>query len=506
MTEISSFKPLGAVLISLTATILILLTGERRRNLREFWSITAAIGKFLLVFSMIPYILQGNILEYSIISIAPGLKLQFKVDSLGLFFALVASGLWVVTSFYSIGYIRGTKSGEQTRYFACFALVLSATMGIAFAANLLTLFIFYEILSLSTYPLVVHKQTDEAIKAGRKYLVYILGVSALLLVAIALTYRLTGTVDFTPGGFMSEHLNLGKGMLGLLFACFIIGFGTKAAIMPFHEWLPTAMVAPTPVSALLHAVAVVKAGVFGIFRIVLYVFGPKLLLDTGWSMVVAYLVSCTIIISAMIALAQDNLKRRLAFSTINSLSLIILGVVLLSESAVTGGILHLANHAFMKITLFFCAGAIYVKTHKVNISELDGIGRQMPWTMAAFTIAAFGLAGLPPICGFISKWYLALGAITAPARMDEVIRSGGKEQIFLAVILVSALLDIAIFFPIIYRAFFKGNNAIKKDEASLMLVLPLVICAAMTVTLGIAPNAFMNFFQLATDTVNAVLK
>lgn len=492
--DIISIRPLLAVLMGMAGAFFILLAGERHKNIRESSTILASVAKFLIVLSMVPFVFEGKTLEYTLINFAPGLLLQFRVDSLGIFFGVLASFLWVITSTYSIGYMRSLKEHAQTRYFFCFAIALSATMGIAFAGNLLTLFIFYEILTVSTYPLVAHKETAEAIKAGRKYLAYTLTGGAILLFSIAFTYHLTGRLDFVGGGFLEGHGS--KNVLALLFITFILGFGIKAAIMPLHEWLPTAMIAPIPVSALLHAVAVVKAGVFGCLRVILYVFGPALLHDLGLWLLLAYFVSFTIIVSGMIALAQDNLKARLAFSTINSLSIVILGVVLLSPSSVKGGILHIANHAFMKITLFFCAGAVYVKTHKEKVSELDGIGRQMPFTMGSFAIGAMGLAGIPPICGFISKWYLCLGTLEA------------REIIFLFVLLTSALMDVAYFFPIIYNSFFKKSQAVDStfNEAPWLMLVPIMIGAIISIILGIAPDAFVHFFKLAALTGQNTLR
>jgi multicomponent Na+:H+ antiporter subunit D len=494
MEVVNSIRPLLAIVVSLIAACLILLTGERSRNLREAWTILASVAKFLIVASMIPFVLQGKVIEYTVISLAPGLLLQFRVDAFGLLFGILASTLWIATSLYSIGYMRGLNEHAQTRYFFCFAIAISATMGIAFAANLLTLFIFYEILTMATYPLVVHKETPEAIKAGRKYLAYTLTAGVVILLASAIIYSLTGTLDFKPGGFLAGHAS--ADMLRFLFAALIMGFGVKAAIMPLHEWLPTAMVAPAPVSALLHAVAVVKAGVFGLLRVILYVFGPNLLHDMGLWLILAYFVSFSVIVSCFFALAQDNLKRRLAFSTINNLAIIILGAALLSTSAIKGGMLHIAFHGFMKITLFFVAGAIYVKTHKENVSELDGLGRQMPLTMGSFAIGAMGVAGIPPICGFISKWYLCLGSLEA------------QEIFFLFVFLTSALLDVAFFFPIVYSSFFKEPKEDVNphfDEASMFMVIPLMATAIASLILGIFPDAFVHFFEIATLAVRSVL-
>ena len=494
METMVSARPLFAVLVTLVGALLIIFTGERNRNLREFWTILASVLKFAIVISMVPFVLNGRLLEYTIISLAPGVALQFRVDQFGLFFGVLASALWIATSVYSIGYVRGLNEHAQTRYFFNFALCLSATMGIAFAGNLLTLFIFYEILTVSTYPLVAHKETEDAIMGGRKYLAYTLIAGVVILFAIIFIYTLTGTLDFKPGGFLLGYGS--SGTLIFLFVLLILGFGVKAGLMPMHEWLPTAMIAPTPVSALLHAVAVVKAGVFGSLRIILYVFGPRLLHDLNLWLVLAYFASFTVIVSGMYALAQDNLKRRLAFSTINNLAIIIMGAALLTPSAIKGSIFHIGSHGFMKITLFFVAGAIYVKTHKENISELDGLGRQMPLTMGAFAIGAMGVAGTPPICGFISKWYLAMGSLEA------------KEAFFLFVLLVSALMDVAYFFPIIYNSFFKvPQEAVNPsiDEAPKRMVVPLVVTALISFILGIFPNAFFNFFAIASMAAEKIL-
>jgi len=494
METIESIRPLLAVLVTLVGALLIIFTGESHRNLREFWTLLASVIKFSIVISMVPFVLKGHVLEYTIITLTQGVSFQFRVDQFGLFFGILASALWIATSVYSIGYVRGLNEHAQTRYFFNFAICLSATMGIAFAGNLLTLFMFYEILTVSTYPLVAHKETEDAIMGGRKYLAYTLTAGVVILFAIIYIYTLTGTLDFRPGGFLSGHGS--PAALIFLFSALILGFGVKAALMPMHEWLPTAMVAPTPVSALLHAVAVVKAGVFGCLRIILYVFGPEVLHDLNLWLIVAYFASFTVIVSGMYALAQDNLKRRLAFSTINNLAIIVMGAALLTPSAITGSIFHMGSHGFMKITLFFVAGAIYVHTHKENISELDGIGRQMPLTMGAFAIGAMGVAGTPPICGFISKWYLAMGSLEA------------HKVFFLIVLLISALMDVAYFFPIIYNSFFKSpKEPINPhfDEAPLRMVVPLVITAIISLILGVFPNAFFNFFNIASMAAEKIL-
>ena len=488
--EIISIKPLLAVLISLICALLIVLS-RKNKNIRESWTILTSVTKFVIVASMVPTILRGDTIAYTLMSILPGIPFEFRVDAFGLLFGVLASFLWILTSLYSIGYMRSLKEHAQTRYFACFAIAISATMGIAFAANLLTLFIFYEILTLSVYPLVIHKETPEAKSGGRKYLIYTLSGGVVLLLAIILTYSFAGSLEFMNHGFLAGHAS--PEMLQMLFVLFIIGFGVKSAVMPLHSWLPTAMVAPTPVSALLHAVAVVKAGIFGVVRVIYFVFGVDLVSELGMGIALAYFVSFTIIVASMFALAQDNLKRRLAYSTISQLSYIILGAALLTPSGLTGGILHIAHHAFMKITLFFCAGAIYVVTHKKNISEMNGIGRSMPITMAAFSICAIGLIGVPPVCGFLSKWYLSMGAIEA------------NEVFFVFVLLVSSLLNAAYFLPIVFNAFFKEpDDKSSVGEAPPFILIPLTITAIISIILCIVPETLNPFLQIVKEVVENI--
>jgi multicomponent Na+:H+ antiporter subunit D len=496
---IISIKPLLAVGVSLAAASLIFITGERSRNLRESWTIMASVIKFIIVASMVPAVLDGKILEYTIISIAPGLSFQFRVDAFGIFFAITASFLWIITSFYSIGYVRSLKEHAQTRYFICFAIALSATMGVAFSANLFTTFLFYEIITLSTYPLVAHKETPEAMKGARKYITYLLGTSiAFQLFAIFLTYSAAGTLDYSYAGIFNSVRGHGVSdtFLIVTFILFMAGI-TKAAMMPFHSWLPAAMVAPTPVSALLHAVAVVKTGVFVVVKVVLHIFGINLLTQLGLGTALAYFASFTIIVASIIALRQDNLKARLAYSTVSQLSYVILGVALLTPSGITGSIMHIVIHAFGKITLFFAAGAIYVAAHKTKVSELDGIGRAMPFTMAAFSITALSMIGMPPLAGFISKWYLVLGSLEA------------KLIPIVVVIVISTILNACYFLPIIYRAFFKEaadstDNIPSIKEAPPLMVGALVLTASGAVALFFKPSLFLDLAGMVTASVTGV--
>jgi len=479
------------VLVSLTAVIPIVASGKKP-NLREAWTFLAGIIKFGLVVSMVPLVLHGSIIEYTIFTIYPGLAIKLRVDAMGMLFALVSSSLWIVTSAYSIGYMRGLAEHSQTRYFAFFCVALSATIGVAFSANLFTMYLFYEMLSLATYPLVTHHQDEEARFSGRKYLGFILGTSiGFVLPAMLVTYFAAGTLDFTAQGILAGHF--AKPVIILLLLLFVFGFA-KAAIMPFHAWLPAAMVAPTPVSALLHAVAVVKVGVFSIFRVITGIFGTKFLLSLHLGTMLCYIAAFTILTASLIALSQDGLKRRLAFSTIGQLSYIILGASLLSPKGMVGGLIHIAMHAFGKITLFMCAGAIFVATGKKYVSEMVGIGKRMPLTMVAFLIGSLSVIGLPPTGGFISKWYLVLGTLES------------DQMGMLFVLLFSSLLNAAYFLPVFYKAFFctpeESLFENKVEEAPLWCLAPLTITALISIVLFFYPQPF---FALAKLAINSVL-
>ncbi len=488
----SSSIPFWALAVSLLAVPFILWS-SRRPNLRESFTILVAVIKFGLVLTLLPGAREGRVAEFVLLEIAEGIELSLRADAFGVFFAVIASGLWILTSFYSIGYMRGHHEKKQTRYFASFAVSLSATIGIAFAGNLLTFIIFYEMLTLATYPLVVHSENKEAIRAGRQYLAYALTAGLLMVAGAGWIYSVTGTIDFQPGGILEEGM-ISAGGMRVLFFMLMIGVGVKGGIMPLHSWLPAAMVAPTPVSALLHAVAVVKSGVFGVVRMAGFVFGPEVMAAHGLNIILATFAGFTIILASIIALRQNNLKRRLAYSTVAHLSYIAMGAALLNVDGFTGGILHISTHATMKITLFFCAGAIIVHLHKENVTDLDGAGRAMPWTFTAFAIGAMGLAGLPPINGFLSKWFLCMGSLEA------------GQIIVLCVFLISGLLNAAYLFPIVYRGFFKSSDAFNGyGEASPLMVVPLCLTAFLSVVFCLFPNAFFGLFDLAKAVAESVL-
>lgn len=486
MESLISIKPLLAILVSAAAAVMIIYS-RRNPNRREAWSIGAGIVKFLIVMSMVPAILAGNVIEYPVFHILPGVSLAFRVDSIGLLFATTSSFLWIFTTLYSIGYMRTLNEHAQTRYYTCFAIAMSATMGVAFSANLFTLFLCYEILSLCTLPLVIHKENREAWQAGAKYLLYLVGASkSILLGGIVITYYLTGTLEFNREGMFAGIE--APTLLTVTFFLYLFGFA-KAGIMPMHSWLPAAMVAPTPVSALLHAVAVVKVGAFSIVRVVIDVFGVDLMRTLNLGLYAAVFASITILAASAYAMTQDNLKMRLAYSTVSQLSYIVLGIALLSMAGLLGGIVHIVNHAFSKITLFFCAGAIYAVSHKTNISQMSGIARKMPWTIAAFTIASLSMIGVPLFAGFITKWYLAIGSIEA------------GNWIVLIVILTSTLLNVAYFGPVVYQAVFGSPPADDGEhedfgEAPPAMLVPILVAATVTVLLGLFPGYFLGLIKM----------
>jgi multicomponent Na+:H+ antiporter subunit D len=414
-------------------------------NVRDGATVLASFATFAVVLQLLPVVVAGGRPELEILTVMPGIVLAFQVEPLGMLFAMVAAGLWIPTSVYAFGYMRGHHEHHQTRFFVCFAVAIFAALGIAFSRNLFTLFLFYEILTFSTFPLVTHNGDEKAIRAGRVYLGILVFTSVtFLLTACIWTYQLCGTMEFTPGGIVSGHVEGTQAMV--LLGLFAFGTG-KAALMPFHRWLPNAMVAPTPVSALLHAVAVVKAGVFTVLKVVIYIFGIGFLSDGGYAEFLCWIAAFTLLASSVIALTLDNLKARLAYSTISQLSYIVLGAMLATEASVLGGGMHIAMHAMGKITLFFCAGSIIVFAHKTEISTMDGLGWRMPITMAAFFLGSLSIIGLPPMGGSWSKWYLALGAADA-----------GME-IFIGVLMLSSLLSIGYLMPVVGRAFFLPPKA-----------------------------------------------
>lgn len=482
--------------IPLVGAGLIALTGEAP-NLREGVTLTTATLLFLTVLGLLFKVIGGEEPALVLIHMFPTLPIAFRVEPLGILFGVIASGLWILNSIYSIGYMRGHHETHQTRFYVCFALALASTMGVAFAGNMMTLFVFYEALTLTTYPLVTHKGSDEARRGGRTYLGILLSTSiGLQLLAILWTWHATGTLDFTEGGILAG--NVSGAVMGILLFLYMYGIG-KAALMPLHRWLPAAMVAPTPVSALLHAVAVVKAGVFTVVKVVVYIFGIDALRESGHNEWLAYIATASLLIASLVALTKDNLKARLAYSTVSQLAYVVVGAALANSLGIIGGGMHIAMHAMGKITLFFCAGAIYVATNKTEVSEMSGLGRAMPFTFGAFLVASLSIIGLPPLGGSWSKWYLMLGAAEA-------------EHLYIVVaLMISSLLNVAYLIPVAARAFFLpaprpasvGAAAAPRkngiQEAPMFCVVPLCLTAFGCVVLFFFAN---ELYELLLPLVN----
>jgi multicomponent Na+:H+ antiporter subunit D len=469
----STLIALALIIPTAVAALLPLFGG--RPNVREAVTLIGTVLLFAVVLSLLATVLAGERPSLAVWTVVPGLSIAFAIEPLGMLFAIIASGLWIANSVYSIGYMRAEQAPRQTLFYVCFAVAIASTMGIALAGNLFTLFLFYELLTISTYPLVTHRGTVEARNAGRLYLLMLLGASTILLLpAIAWTGIAAGTLDFGVGGILGGRVS--DATLGILLALYVFGTA-KAAVMPLHSWLPAAMVAPTPVSALLHAVAVVKAGVFTILKVIVYVFGIDTLAKAGTGNWLLYVAGVTVIGASVMALRQDNLKRRLAYSTVSQLSYVVLGAALFTPLAILGAALHIAAHAVSKITLFFAAGSLHVGAHVDDISQMKGVGRRMPWTMGAFAVGSLSMIGVPPTVGFLGKWFMLLAAV------------GIGQWFAVGVIVISTLLNAGYFLPIVYRAFRRtGVGRPGIAEAPWPVVVPLVVTAILTVVLFVWPT------------------
>jgi multicomponent Na+:H+ antiporter subunit D len=474
-----------AIVLPLIASVLIVLT-DKQPNLREAITLTTASVVAMLVITLASRVQDGEIANLELFEVVPGISISFSIEPLGMLFALVAGTLWLVTSIYAIGYMRGHHEKNQTRFYAAFSIAISSTLAAAFSGNMFSLFLCYEILTISTYPLVTHTGTEEAKRSGRIYLGILLGTSiGFQLLAILITWSVSGTLEFKQGGILAGKLD--PAYAGILYALFVFGVG-KAAVMPFHKWLPAAMVAPTPVSALLHAVAVVKVGVFTILKVTIYIFGSDFILSSGASDWLIWFAAVTILLASLIAMTRDNLKARLAYSTVSQLSYIVLGALIATEMSLLGASMHIAMHAFAKITLFFAAGAILVAAHKTDVSQMHGLGRAMPVTFTAFTIGSLSIIGLPPFAGMWSKWYLALGTVQA------------EQWALLAVLMISSLLNITYLLPVAIHGFFSrprdGEAYTKINEAPVSMLIALSLTTLACIVLFFYPDPF---YELAMN-------
>jgi formate hydrogenlyase subunit 3/multisubunit Na+/H+ antiporter MnhD subunit len=499
--DLSAWMLVLIVLIPFAGTVFVLLFNNRP-DIREVASLAAALLTFLLCALSLPSAFALQPLSTTALQVLPGLDIRFTADALGLLFATLASLLWIITTVYNIGYMRGLREHSQTRYYAAFALTIGAVMGVALSSNMFSLFVFYEILAIAAYPLVVHKETAEALAAGRKYLIYTQCGGVSILAGIMVIIGMGNTLDFIPGGNPGIAA-IGPEFARLAFILLFFGLGVKAALVPLHGWLPSAMVAPTPVSGLLHAVAVVNTGVFGILRLMWYLFGPDQVAALNLQWIVIGTAVVTIIVGSFLALVQDDFKLRLAYSTVSQLSYMVLGAAVLLPAgisgvsdagrvaAVIGATYAFTAHALGKLTMFFVAGTVAVETGKTKISELDGIGRKMPWEFAAFTLATLSMAGMPPMAGFIAKWYLGLS-----------VSAGDPGQWWILLILVGAsVLNLAYFLPVIIRAFYRAGTS---DTISVRSTLrgPVVVTAALALLTGIwtiFPSPYALCVQVAAS-------
>lgn len=454
------------LIIPMIAAVLIPVFGKSP-NAREGVTLIAGVALFANVVYLINVVGTGMRPELTLVPYQGPLDIKFVLEPLGAVFAGIASSLWIVNSLFTIGYMRGNNEKKQTRFYTCVAIAIAAAMGIAASGNLVTLFVFYEILTVSTFPLVTHKGDAKARKGGRIYIGILMATSlGFLLPAIIATYYFAGTTDFQVGGLFEGAIS--PATAGILLFLFAFGIG-KAALMPIHPWLPSAMVAPTPVSALLHAVAVVKAGVFTMLKVVLYVFGADLVQQTGASTMLCWVAAFTIVAASVIALRKDNLKARLAYSTVSQLAYITLGAMLAAPAALIGGGLQIVMHAWGKITLFMCAGAIYTAAHRTNISQMNGLGRKMPWVFGAFLVGSASIIGLPPLGGSWPKFMLMVGALDS------------GQTVLMGALIISSLLNVAYLLPVGIRGFMKAPDDAAIDakiETPLLVVLPPVITAA----------------------------
>ncbi|MBU3189291.1 monovalent cation/H+ antiporter subunit D family protein [Clostridium bowmanii] len=448
---------------------------EKKRN------IFVSIGVILnLIFLVTVFYMFGQSTLH-LLKINEFLDIYFKIDKLSILFSLLVAILWIFTAFYAMEYMK--HEGKERRFYTFFLATLGVTMGIAFSGNLITLYAFYEFLTLSTFPLVIHTGSKQALKSGKKYLIYSFIGATMVLLGMVLLFSVTKNTTFNARGILPALTNDNRNRYIVSYIAMFLGFGVKAALVPFHSWLPAAMVAPTPVSALLHAVAVVKSGIFAIMRMSYFIFGTEIIKALHVNIFLSILIVISILLGSFLALHQENLKKRLAYSTISQLGYVLLGVVLLNKDAFAGSLLHLINHAVIKIVLFFCVGAIMYTTGKTDISQIRGIGKQMPITMGCFGIAAISLIGIPPSNGFVSKWYLAQGGLTE-----------GK-MIFPAILLISALLTALYLLPIVTEAFFKKGEDTVVKEAPMKMLIPIVMITIIIVLLGIFPNMLITFVQ-----------
>jgi multicomponent Na+:H+ antiporter subunit D len=472
--ELYSIRPLVAVLLPWISLLAILAISNSHRRLKKIVHVLGSLATFGVVFSLLPAILNGKTFGVNIISVMEQINIHLTVDTLGYYFGLVSSFIWLLATIYSTRYI----DHNENRYYSFMAICNSFTIGAAFSQNMFTYFVFYEIMTLTVYPLIIHEETATARLAGTKYLIYTITAGAVLLFAILFQYFLGGDLSLVSYGTLGLE-TASRSALMVIFFAYFIGFGVKAAVVPLEGWVPDAHpAAPSPASALLSGI-ILKAGAFGLIRVVFNVFGLTLFKDLNLWIYLAVIASVTIVITSVRALMQDDLKRRLAYSSSSQVSYILLGLALLSYDSVLGGIIHIAHHALMKACMFFCVGIMFIKTGKKNVSDMAGMGYRLPLTMICFSICALAMMGTPLTVGFISKWLLGSGAIQA------------NKPFFVIILLISALLNAAYFLPIIYTMFFKHSKDNEhaevrfKGEVTPTMLWPTIVLASLVILAGI---------------------
>lgn len=488
------------LLLPLILPILGTLGIANKKIVRDEWVKKTVAMVLTINFLLVLYSLFGNTLtNLHVLKVNAFLDVFFRIDQLTRVFALMASILWILTAFYAFEYMEHEQRTRQ--FYTFFTLTLAVILGVSYSGNLFTLYAYYELLTLCTLPLVIHAGTEEALASGKKYIIYSFAGASLVVLGMMILYAITGTMTFVPRGIFGALRTVDQQLIRFSYIAMFLGFGVKAALVPFHSWLPNAMVAPTPVSALLHAVAVVKSGVFSLIRITYFIFGAEVVKEIGAARFLIPFVVVTVVMGSLLALHQDHLKKRLAYSTISQLGYILLGILMLNPNGLLGAMLHMINHAVIKITLFFSVGAITHMTHKKYIHEIRGLGKQMPITLVCFTIASVSLVGIPPTNGFVSKWFLGLGALSA----------GNWFYIF--ILLLSAFLTAAYLFPVTVATFFlsekreaSGENLTEIEEKShestvekldppAFMLYPILILTVVVVSIGIFPNVVIDFLQ-----------
>ncbi len=465
---------------------IVLFLNKWEEKIRNRWIISGIIFNFLLLIFNV-FIIKSN--RIHVLKLNEFIDIYFEMDITGIVFCFLVSFLWILTAFYSIGYMHHER--KPNRYFTFFTATLGVTIGIALSGNLITLYLFYELLTLFTFPLVIHAGNETALKAGYKYLIYSFGGAALSLFGMFMIFSKTQSLDFSPGGIIQPVYIKELPYYFMAYVLTFCGFGVKAGLVPFHSWLPSAMIAPTPVSALLHAVAVVKSGIFSLIRMSYFIFGPAVILLIKGNDLALIFILITILTGSFLAIHQKNLKKRLAYSTISQLGYIMLGLVVLNPDSFTGGMLHMIFHALIKITLFFCVGAIMHITGKTEIQEVQGLGKQLPILMWCFSLSAISLVGIPPTNGFVSKWYLATGSLQSGSFIIPVV------------LLLSALLTAGYLLPIITTAFFKpipeGEPVYKEPSPSMLI--PIIILTGIVLLTGLFPNPIINILDAIASSV-----